>query len=230
MKCLLLFVGLWLGVCAGVLKAQQTVVAGLPLETCAAAPGVGPMVFYICGDGGWKTFSQKLCSAFGNNGYPVAALNAAKYFWSKKTPQQCATDALNVINYYGTLWNRKEIILVGYSFGADVLSFIVNRLPVSVSSRVRGVVLLSPSKSTDFEVHVSELLGMNRKNAYSIPEEINRMTGKALVFVFGEEERDFPLNKITVAYKTLRFPGGHHYDDSPEEVAQKILHLFSVSE
>src|SRR4249920_3822451 len=99
----------------------------------AAGDSTKPLVLYITGDGGWNKFSKNLSQAFADNGYPVVALNAKEYFWKKKTPAQTAADVTRLIKTYQVKWKRKKILLLGYSFGADVMPFIYNLLPTDLS-------------------------------------------------------------------------------------------------
>jgi type IV secretory pathway VirJ component len=41
-----------------------------------------------------------------------------------------------VIRQYLAAWNKSRVLLVGYSFGADTLPFIVNRLPADLRPAV----------------------------------------------------------------------------------------------
>ncbi|HVI46791.1 MAG TPA: AcvB/VirJ family lysyl-phosphatidylglycerol hydrolase [Chitinophaga sp.] len=204
----------------------QKGVNNLPVQV--RAPGTGseaPLIFYITGDGGMKKFSVNVIDAFHEQHYPVVALNALKYFWNKKTPQQAAADVASLITYYQSAWNTNHgIVLIGYSMGADVLPFIYNQLPAAVSSQVQQLVCLSPSRFTDMEVHISDMLGKSAHKGMSVPAEMNRITNKPLLIVFGEEEKDFNLKDLTIPhYRKLVLPGGHTYDEDASGVAGKII-------
>jgi type IV secretory pathway VirJ component len=162
-----------------------------------------------------KTFAQ--------SGYPVVGLNARTYFWQRKTPEQTAADVQALIDHYGKEWNRTKVILIGYSFGADVMPFVYNRLTTATQSNVVHQVLLSPSATTDFEVHVSEMLGYRRNNGKSVLDEINKSIHCNFLFLFGEADDNFPMNKLTIKrYKNLTLPGGHHFDNNIKEVVSTI--------
>ena len=51
------------------------------------------------------------------------------------------------------------MLLVGYSFGADVLPFVVNRLPADLRARVASVSLLGIDSNASFEVRVTDWVG-----------------------------------------------------------------------
>ena len=67
--------------------------------------------------------------------------------------------ASGMLRYYAETWRKDGAVLVGYSMGADVLPFMVNRLPAESRSRVRAIALISPSQEVDFEFHFEDWLG-----------------------------------------------------------------------
>jgi type IV secretory pathway VirJ component len=103
--------------------------ADLPIvEVPAAAPGRRFAVL-LSGDGGWAGIDKSLGAAFAAQGIPVAGFDSLRYFWSRRTPDELAADLDRIIRYYAAHWGRSDVLLVGYSQGADVLPFALNRLP-----------------------------------------------------------------------------------------------------
>lgn len=181
-------------------------------------------ILYLSGDGGENSFSKSFIQQLGNNGYPVIFFNSFKYFWSKKTPQQAAADVQKVIQHYKGQWKAQKLIVIGYSFGADVVPFILNRFSKETYASVRNIVLMSPSKTTDFEVHVTELFGKGKNTGNSVAAEINKLSQKPLLIVDGEEEDDnLDATTLTIPYKLLKLKGGHRYDSNTAEVANAIF-------
>ena len=78
-------------------------------------------MFYISGDGGFNKFSTSLMQNLNRQGYAVIGLNAKEYFWKKRTPKEAAGSIESVINE--SALKQKNIVLIGYSFGADVAPF-----------------------------------------------------------------------------------------------------------
>jgi len=183
-----------------------------------------PLVIYISGDGGENSFSKSLMQQINAKGIPAVLFNSQKYFWSKKTPQQTAADVESVIEYYRSQWKARKFILVGYSFGADVAPFIVNRLSKVPFTSLNNIVLISPSNTTDFEVHVADLFGEHKKSASNIPAEINRITQKPLLIIQGEDESEkIDARSLKVNYKLVTLKGGHRYNSNTVELANTIL-------
>lgn len=203
----------------------QSGINNLPVVIKAPPAGnTAPLIVYITGDGGMKKFSANVIESFHQQNYPVVALNALKYFWSKKSPQQAAKDIASLITYYQSQWGGNHgVVLVGYSLGADVLPFVYTGLPPEVAAQVKHLVFLSPSLYTDLEVHLSDMLGRSGNKGMSVPGEINKITNKPLLLVFGAEEKDFNLSALNVRYEKMILPGGHAYDEDAGGVAGKIL-------
>ena len=122
-----------------------------------------PFVLYISGDGGFNSFSTELCTTIHKDGYSITAVSAKSYFWDKKTPEQTATNISAYLEKQFKNRKNQQLVLAGYSFGSDVMPFIVNKLPDSIKKKLISVVMLSPSTSTDFEVHWSDIFGGNKK-------------------------------------------------------------------
>jgi type IV secretory pathway VirJ component len=208
--------------------AQSVPVQQLPVTAVAPAGSAQrPMVLFITGDGGMKKFSVSMVDAFTGKGYSVVALNALKYFWKKKTPGQAGADVAALLQYYGRQWGHQTFLLVGYSMGADVLPFIFNNLPANLRAQTKQLVFMSPSRFTDMEVHVAEMLGKTTKNGMSVAAAMNNITDHPLLLLFGEGEKDFDLNELRISnYRHMVLPGGHHYDNEAGNVVQTIISGF----
>src|SRR5436190_13946887 len=105
-----------------ILSAQKT---SLPLSLYSGMDTTKPLVFYISGDGGFNKFSTSFMQSLNKEGYAVIGLDAKDYFWNKKRPQEAATAIEEVLNGSNKEWKKKNIVLIGYSFGADVSPFML---------------------------------------------------------------------------------------------------------
>ncbi|MEO6637288.1 MAG: AcvB/VirJ family lysyl-phosphatidylglycerol hydrolase [Ginsengibacter sp.] len=205
------------------LFSSKIVGQNLPIKEWAASTHDKPVIFYISGDGGFNKFSTALCQSLNKKGYDVFALNARSYFDDKKTPDQTTSDVKSYL--YKKLAGRKnkQVILIGYSFGADVLPFILNRLPKNALD-VPVSFMMSSSGSTDFEIHWSDMFGGNTKRNMDVVSEINRLSDENIVIINGSDEHDLAVNKISLKKYTHEvLPGGHHFDGDTEEITNVIL-------
>ncbi len=182
-----------------------------------------PIIFYISGDGGFNNFSSGLCETLNKQGYGIVALNAKNYFWDKKTPAQTTSDIENYLIKKIASRNNKKIMMIGYSFGADVLPFVLTRFSANMNQNLVSSILMAPSGSTDFEIHWTDMFGGNKKRDMDVVSEINKVTGIKLVHISGDDDAiDETKIKIkTYVHETL--PGGHHFDGNTSELARVIM-------
>src|SRR6185437_16888061 len=107
----------------------DAVAQDFPVKEWASTSQDKPLVFYLSGDGGLNKFSNSLCDGINKKGYEVMEFNSKSYFWDKKTPEQTAIDINNYLVKKISGRKNQQIVMIGYSFGADVLPFILSRLP-----------------------------------------------------------------------------------------------------
>lgn len=196
----------------------------LPVQEWPATSHDKPFIFYISGDGGLNKFSTDLCIALNKAGYEVVALNARAYFWDKKTPEKTAMDVNSYLSKKLAGRKNQQVVLIGYSFGADVLPFIIGRLSKNMHENLRVSFMLASSGTTDFEIHWSDIMGENIKRSMDVVSEINKLAGDNIVIVTASDEHTLNLNEIALKKYTHEIlPGGHHFDGDTEEVASVLL-------
>ncbi len=203
-----------------------TSLGDLPLiEVPAQGPGSALFAVIISGDGGWAGLDREVGGELAERGIPVVGLNALQYFWTKRTPQGASEDLARIIRYYQYGWKRKDVVLVGYSLGADVLPFMANRLPADLLHHVREIVLLGPGRETEFEFHFTEWLeSSGGKEARPILPEVDKLRGQKVLCMYGSEERDSLCPELghEIA-QSVRLAGGHHFGGNYKAIAGLIL-------
>jgi type IV secretory pathway VirJ component len=195
-------------------EGESELVKNLPLVITEPEAPVndGLIALFISGDGGWYSFEQSIADKLAEDGIPTVGLDSKKYFWKRRTPEETTSDMEMALNYYCKVWKRERFLLIGYSLGAEIIPFITNRLPDEMKS-ASSAVLLSPEPNSDFEVHISNMLGMgSRQNTYKVPEEIIRMKPVKTLIIYGSGEKT-PLPDLIVGsgVTVVKIPGDHHY-------------------
>jgi type IV secretory pathway VirJ component len=166
-----------------------------------------------------KTLAAGLAAA----GVPVVGWSSLEYYWTPRTPDSAAADLGRIVNHYTAAWRKERVIVIGYSFGADVAAFLVNRLASAVQTRVDGVALLGPSDTAAFEFHVASWLGGGGDPRYLTLPEIERLR-MPVTCVFANDESD----SICRATKGTRIRSvavgkGHHFSGEYDRLVQLIL-------
>jgi type IV secretory pathway VirJ component len=200
-------------------------VRDLSLTEVPVAPSsrTDTMAIILTGDGGWASLDKSLAAGLAARGIPSVGWSSLQYYWRPRTPDGAAADLAHIIEHYTSEWGSKRVILVGYSFGADVLPFLVNRLPASLQSHVRSVALLGLSQTADFEFHLSDWIGHGRASQYRTVPEAERLTVPVLC-VRGAGEDDSACGTLKGAHITSREVGnGHHFSGDYTRLVDLIL-------
>jgi type IV secretory pathway VirJ component len=198
----------------------------LPVVEVAAKPGAPPsdaFAIMMSGDGGWAGIDQDIAAALTAKGIAVVGLDSLRYYWTARTPQGVAADTDRLIRYYLARFGKKRVLLIGYSQGADVLPFAVNRLPAATKAVVSLMAILGMSEHALFEFHVSSWISDDNSGPETLPE-VNRVGGMPVLCIYGEDEHDSLCPKLdSNKFKIVKVKGGHHFDGNYAGLADEIL-------
>jgi type IV secretory pathway VirJ component len=176
----------------------------------------------LSGDGGWAGIDKGIAAALVKQDVPVVGFDSLRYFWTVRTPQGLALDLDRLIRYYAAHWRRSEVILIGYSQGADVLPFALNRLPAKTRASVRLAALLGPGQKASFEFHVTNWIGASGERP--IAPEAQRLSSSTTLCIYGSDERDSLCPLLAPEHaQILALPGGHHFGGDYDALATRIL-------
>jgi type IV secretory pathway VirJ component len=193
------------------------------VEVPASGPGRDLMAVVLTGDGGWAEIDKRVAARLAADGIPVVGWSSLKYYWTPRTPEAAAQDLARILEHYGSLWGKRRVLLGGYSFGADVLPFLVSRLPPELRSRVALVSLLGLSEQASFEFHVAGWLGFETGHHPTVPE-VARLQTTPVLCLRGEDEADSACRLLQgPAVRTVTLPGGHHFGGDYERIAETLL-------
>ena len=186
------------------------------------------MALLMTGDGGWAGLDQELAARLAADGVPTVGLNSLKYFWTERTPAETAQDVARIISHYLAAWNKQRVLLVGYSFGADVLPFVVNRLPPDLRARVATVNLLGIDSNASFEIKIAGWVGQDDDSGPQTRPELAAIAGVPILCIYGEGESDSICPGLPKATQhttvTLAEVGtGHHFGGEYATLAERIL-------
>lgn len=197
----------------------------LPLIEVSSQSKVKTLIIIYSGDGGWRDLDRSLGDLLKTQDFAVVGVDALRYFWSKRTPEETARDLTRIILHYRESWDIENIVLVGYSFGADILPFIYNRLPSELKPSVRLISLLAPTLKADFVIQVSDWFGEeDDPEALPIAPEVAKIDPDKLQCFYGLDEVDGSLCSDSVMRRSERIsrPGGHHFDENYAIIANQI--------
>ncbi|HEY2274704.1 MAG TPA: AcvB/VirJ family lysyl-phosphatidylglycerol hydrolase [Steroidobacteraceae bacterium] len=207
-----------------VAAARPPEIGDLPVTEVHAAGSSAELALLLSGDGGWAGLDQELAARLAASGVPTVGLNSLKYFWTTRTPDETARDVARLMRHYLAAWNKERVILVGYSFGADVLPFVVNRLPPELRARIASVSLLGIDSNASFEVSVADWIGSGDGGPATRPE-LAALARVPVLCIYGEGESDSICPGLTEGALLAReqVGKGHHFSGEYAALAQRIL-------
>ncbi len=197
--------------------------ADLPLIEEQAHGSGDLFAVFLSGDGGWAGIDKNIAAALVARGIPVAGLDSLRYFWTARTPQGLAVDLDRMLRYYAFHWQKPRALLIGYSQGADVLPFAINRLPPLTRRRVVLGALLGLDERADFEFHLSSWV-VNGATGLPVRAEAARLAVPALC-IYGDDDADSvcPHLQDLGRLKIVKLAGGHHFNGDYDAVAQVVV-------
>jgi type IV secretory pathway VirJ component len=201
-------------------------VDNLPLiKVPAKGSGGDEFAVLLTGDGGWAETDKGLSKALVKGGVPVVGWNSLHYFLKRREPDRATKDLERILRHFLALWHKEKVILIGYSFGADVMPFLATRLPPDLAEKVSLIALLGPSESADFRFHPREWLGKPSPEYRPVAPEIEKLAGKEILCFYGETEKQTTLClKLRAGLvQPMARPGTHIVGKNYGPIAEAIL-------
>ena len=203
---------------------DDTVAAGiyrLPSKTPARAVAV-----VYSGDGGWQDLDKVIGEWLSTQDLNVVGVSTIKAFWETREPPEVAATFERLVaeaDPSGTL----PILVVGYSFGADIFPFAWPELRPDIQNRIKLVGLLALSRETGFHVSIEGWLGLDT-GTFSVVDAMKRLPPGKVLCVYGEEEEDDTGCKPDVlpGMAIERTTGEHHFDGDYIGLGKRILAAF----
>jgi type IV secretory pathway VirJ component len=207
-------------------NGTQQSLSDLPLiEVPATGVNTNLMGIIITGDGGWGVTDRGIAKSLAARGIPVVGLNSLRYFWKQKTPEQTAADLNRILQHYCALWKRKEAVVIGYSFGADVLPFMLNLIPGENLQKIRVITLLGPGSTADFQFHITDwFASRNRSTSLMVRPQVEKLRGRKILCFYGTEDGDALCGQLDPGLvKAIPIEGGHRFGKNYQSIVDAIL-------
>ncbi len=201
-------------------------VSDLPLVEVPATDSTSDLLaIHVTGDGGWGITDKGLAKDMAESGISVVGLNSLRYFWKERTPDEASQALARIIRYYMNNWKKDKVVISGYSLGADVLPFMINRLPDDLLSKIKMVSLIGPSSYVEFKFHLTDWLGRGPgKDAYQVKPEIEKLKSKRVICFYGQTDPDAICDQLDTSFvKVVPLEGGHLVRGNFDPVTNEIL-------
>jgi type IV secretory pathway VirJ component len=201
--------------------------ADLPLKVVRPAEGrtAPDLAVLLTGDGGWAAIDKEIADSLSQHGIAVVALNSREYLSSKRSPARVAADVGRIVRHYGKVFGKRELVLIGYSRGADIMPFVATRLPPELLAEVRLIALLGLAPNANFQFHLIDLVS-NHHRSDDLPTipEVTSLRGRDILCFYGVEEEEAACRSLPDSLATVvAMPDGHHFGARYGQIADRIL-------
>jgi type IV secretory pathway VirJ component len=197
----------------------------LPLvEERAESPG-RTFAFVFTGDGNWAILVRAMARELAKHGIGSVGLKARTYLLRHRSAGEVARDVEAVLRHYLTAWQQERVVLAGLSRGADLLPFVVRRLPTDLRDRVELLALFSPARTTNFRFRWSDLLGPHdRPGDVPLLPELQALQGMPILCVNGETDEAALCPTLPPGLaECVTLDAGHNLDRDYLYAAELIL-------
>ncbi|WP_339107612.1 alpha/beta fold hydrolase [Thioclava sp. GXIMD4216] len=181
-------------------------------------------VIFLSGDGGWANFDEEIADRLAQNGLPVIGISTMRYLWQERSPDRIAADMTRIHSHFAARFGTQNVILVGFSLGANVTPFYAPLLPATLRENVLGLALLSPETHTGFEVVMGGWLGQ-KTGSRDVVAALEALPPSLHVLCLYGRKDQYSACPASPSVTALAFEGGHHLDKNYDRAAEAILGL-----
>ena len=179
--------------------------------TAATPPALhGTVALLLSGDLGFNIgMGPQVAKRLRADGLPVVGFNSLTAFRHRRTPEQVQAMIAAAAAHALAFAHADRLVLIGQSFGADMLQVGLPALPRDLRDKVRLVALVVPGATVQYRASPSEVFTMATPAHDALPTA-RRLDWTPVVCIHGEKEADSLCPLLTQAnVRTFTLPGGH---------------------
>lgn len=208
---------------AQIKRSLQGQADSIPIIEVPSKTPSDTLTLFYSGDGGWRDLDRDIAERMAEKGYPVVGIDVLRYFWQHKSFEQGTADLEQLMQLYREKWGIKHFVFAGYSFGADLLPAFYNRLPQEDQQQVQAFLFLALGRTGGLEIKVRGWLGES-DDEFATGPDFARLPADKVLCVYGLDEKDVSgCTQPQAVGETLGIPGGHHFDEDYEALAEKLM-------
>jgi type IV secretory pathway VirJ component len=194
----------------------------LPLQL-KLLPRPRAWLLFVSGDGGWSKLDQVLVDRLAKGGVATVAINTLKYFWNRKDPGTASADLRRLYDVLKE--DGAPIFAGGYSFGAEVVPFMVARQEMK-SGSFAGMVLIGPGPFATWEVSPLDWLRTKEKESPDkVFDQVEALGALPVLCLYGEEDKQSICRPLTghSSRQVMLLGGGHHFGGDYDSIAEGAM-------
>jgi type IV secretory pathway VirJ component len=168
-------------------------------------------VILFSGDMGFRVgMGPKMAERLAHDGIPVLGVNSMVYYRTKRTPQEATALVVRAIRRALAMPGIDRVVLLGQSFGADMLHVGLAGMDSKWRPKIAFVALVVPGDTVDYRISPIELIGWEKPDAVALPTA-SKLNWVPAICIWGEEETDSLCPKLDMPNIALQPLSGNHH-------------------
>ncbi|WP_230461411.1 virulence factor [Sphingobium sp. CAP-1] len=195
-----------------------------PASTTARRLQPPAVALYLSGDMGFHAgLGPAIADRLTRQGIPVVAENSLHFFRTRRTPEEAGAMIAQGLRRAIAIDPKARLLLIGQSFGADVIAPSLPYVPAALRRRIAFIGLIVPGATRQWRASPSEIFSLTE------PEEdattaARRLSWAPLLCIHGADEEASLCPSLDQPNATrLMLPGGHPLHHDPDAVSAALL-------
>jgi type IV secretory pathway VirJ component len=203
------------------ISQQKEPTSKIPVIESRSAGNNDFYIIFLTGNGGWRNLAKYVTSYLNSKNVSVLAINTKKYLLSEKKPDQIACDLESLVDRYNNKWGEDRVVFIGYSMGAEVLPFAVNRMGSKYINELEDMILIGPWQKATFKVKLADYFYEVNKGD-DIYGELLKMKLKKSYVICDDNEYSICAKGLEGVIDHKQIGGGHHFGGDYNSLAKLI--------
>jgi type IV secretory pathway VirJ component len=189
-----------------------------------ASPHPRAVALYLSGDMGFHAgLGPEMVERLNRHGISVVTENSLHFFRARRTPEQTGAMIAEGLQRAIAIDPAVPLLLLGQSFGADVIAPSLPYVPTPLRKRIAFVGLVAPGATRQWRASPSQIFSIGE------PEEdatlaAQRLSWVPLLCIQGEEEQSSLCPSLHQRNATLTaLPGGYALDHDADAASAALL-------
>lgn len=192
------------------------------MPTANAGPAK-PAIAMLSGDMGNRVGNTpRIAARLNALGYAVVTVNSLTYFSPRRTPGEAAELIKTAMVRAMKLGKTDHVVLIGQSFGADMLHAGLAQFSAADRSPIRSVVLIVPGEDIIFRASPIELAGLEIPDQRAYPTA-SRLRWVPVTCIHGADEAGSLCPELQMPnVRRITLPGGHELNSDYRAIEAAI--------
>ena len=178
---------------------------------------------FFSGDMGLRFgMGPHVTSALAAQGIPVMGVNSPPIFGRRRNRAEVDDLVAGAVRAALERAHADRVVLVGQSFGSDIIGTGIARLPADLRAKVAAIVLVVPGRSVFFRADPTSLAYRGTPDAQAI-DAARTLSWAPLTCIYGARETDSLCPLLGGVARRIELPGGHFLNNDPARLIPTIL-------